>query len=379
MAGHMRNIPGVMIPFLFSAFSVFSISMVVPQIAAQFNVPIFDVLLAVPIDFIGGALGGIIMGYVADREGRKIVMIISSIIFGIFTFLASFSNSLYMIYAIWFIIGFGVNSQNGISYPIIVETLKKSSGAIGGTMQSLYFLGFMLDSVLFSFIHYWRTYFIAAGIISLLFSIPGSVIIKETASKRIYRNINYDPNFIRYTIAFSVIVIGAFMFNIPLMADVPSLISALHINTFYVTDLSFVGFGGFVIAGYLSDKLGRETVAIALTLAGAIFGILLLIIRIDDYILIILAFIYLTSGFFSFSGIWVSENYQPETRAFATNIVFFSGRVVGGFSPFIAAIIFPSSLVSGIALVCMVAALLSLTASIYIKSIKVRGNHYARI
>lgn len=362
--------PGVMIPFLLSAFSVFSISMIVPQISAQFRVPISAVLLAIPIDFIGGAMGGIIMGYLADRSGRKAVMIISSAMFGIFTLLAAFSTSIYMIYALWFLIGFGVNAQNGVSYPVIVETLRRSSGTIGGTMQSLYFLGFMLDSVLFVFFHYWRTYLIAAGLISLLFSVPASSLIIETGGSRFAMKAERDPNFLRYTIAFSIIVIGAFMFSVPLMADVPSVLSGLHMDPIYVTVLSLVGFGGFVIAGYLSDRYRRGYVAMAFTGAGVAFGLALFFTGVGRYFLFILGLVYASSGFFSFSGIWVSENYPPGSRALATNIVFFSGRLVGGFSPFIAALIDPSSLVSGIAVVCIVAGSMAFVASAYVQAMR---------
>jgi len=372
MADHIRNVPGVMIPFLLSAFSVFSISMIVPQISSQFHVPISAVLLAIPIDFIGGAMGGIVMGYMADRHGRRIVMVVSSLLFGIFTLLAAFSFSFYMIYACWFLIGFGVNAQNGISYPVLVETLRRSSGTIGGTMQSLYFLGFMLDSVLFVFLHYWRTYLMAAGLVSLLLAVPASLAIEETGSRRMSGKTERDPNFLRYTVAFSIIVIGAFMFSVPLMADVPSVISALRINTVYVTVLSLVGFAGFVLAGYLSDRYRRGYVAMGFTGAGVIFAIILLLLGESHYLIAILGAVYISSGFFSFSGIWVSENYPPGSRALATNIVFFSGRIVGGFSPFIAALIDPSSLVYGIAIVCIAAALMAFLGSAYIQASKSR-------
>ncbi|WP_297215154.1 MFS transporter [Thermoplasma sp.] len=370
MVDRLRNIPGVMIPFLFSAFSVFSISMVVPQIAGQFAVPISSVLLAIPLDFIGGAIGGLLLGYAADRYGRRLIMLISSAIFGLFTLASSFSVSIYMIYAFWFLIGLGVNAQNGVSYPVVVETLRRSSGTIGGIMQSLYFLGFMLDSVLFVFFHYWRTYLMVAGLIALLFSIPSAAMIMETGGRRIVGVHEKDPNFMRYTIAFSLVVIGAFMFSIPLMADVPTLLSDLKVSPIFVTVLSLAGFSGFVIAGFLSDRYRRGHVAMAFAGSGVLFSLALILLHVDAYFLAILAAIYISSGFFSFSGIWVSENYPPGSRALATNIVFFSGRIIGGFSPFIAALIDPSSLASGIAVVCIISGLMAFLASAYIQAIK---------
>ena len=205
---------------------------------------------------------------------------------------------------------------------------------------------------------------------SLLFSVPVSALVRETGGNRIAGNAGRGPDFLRYTAAFSIIVIGAFMFSIPLMADIPSVISALHIDTLYVAVLSLIGFAGFVLAGYLSDRYGRGYVAIGFAGSGAVSGIMLYLTGVSHYLLPVLALVYVSSGFFSFSGIWVSEHYPPGSRGLATNIVFFSGRLVGGFSPFIAALIDPPSLVSGIALVGIAAALISLVASAYVQGIR---------
>jgi len=373
MRDRLWNIPGVMVPFLFSAFSVFSISMIVPQLASQFRTTISSVLLSIPIDFIGGAVGGVLLGYAADRYGRRMIILISSALFGISTLVASFSISLSMIYVLWFLIGFGVNAQNGVSYPVIVETLRRSSGTVGGVMQSFYFLGFLLDSVVFIFFHYWRTYLMVAGIITLLFSVPFSSMIRETGGRRIAAGRETDPDFIRHTVAFSIVVIGAFMFSVPLMAVVPTLLSSVHLSTYYLVFLSLLGFTGFVLAGFLSDRFRRGYVAMAFTGGGVLFSAIILLAGVNTYFLEMLAAVYIASGFFSFTGIWVSENYRPGSRALATNIVFFSGRVVGGFSPFLATVMIPSSLASGISVVCLISGAMAFFASLYIVMMKTHG------
>ncbi|MGC9178173.1 MAG: MFS transporter [Conexivisphaera sp.] len=81
-SGTTRSLVGVLLPFMMSAYSAFSISMIVAQLARAFSTAVSTVLLAIPLDFIGGALGGVVMGYLADRYGRRPLLVASSAIFG---------------------------------------------------------------------------------------------------------------------------------------------------------------------------------------------------------------------------------------------------------------------------------------------------------
>jgi hypothetical protein len=57
-----HNIPSVLVTFMLSAFSAFSIANVVSQISSAFHVFISAVLVLVPLDFIGGAAEGVFLG-----------------------------------------------------------------------------------------------------------------------------------------------------------------------------------------------------------------------------------------------------------------------------------------------------------------------------
>ncbi|MEM3845556.1 MAG: hypothetical protein QXU98_07645, partial [Candidatus Parvarchaeota archaeon] len=108
-----------------------------------------------------------------------------------------------------------------------------------------------------------------------------------------------------------------------------------------------------------------------------LFGALLFV-ESEHYVsLVIIALMYASSGFFSFSGIWVSENYPVEYKATATNIVFFAGRIIGGFSPLIASLLYSSSLGRGIGLVGVVSGVIALVgvAIIFSFNYVTEGNH----
>ena len=356
------NLAGIMMPFALSSFSVFSLSMVIGQLSRSFHVPLSSIFAAIPIDFIGGAIGGLLLGYVADRIGRKPVMLISVILFSVPLFLASISTSLIEIFVLWFIIGFGVNAQNGVSYPVVVETLHHSTGTIGGFLQSLYFIGFLLDSLVFMAFPYWRTFFIACGIVALVPSLGLASMVRETGRRGAVRAgiRSIKGKLVIYTAAFSAVVAGAFMFSVPLMGVVPTYLHEINVSSAIIVPFSLIGFAFFVLAGYLSDRFGRGTIVVIFSVLCILFGIILYEEMAPQSALFVIALMYASSGFFSFSGIWVSENYPAEYRATATNIVFFAGRVIGGFSPLIASLVYVTSLGKGIAFVGTVAGILAL-------------------
>ncbi|MEM4778318.1 MAG: MFS transporter [Thermoplasmatales archaeon] len=373
------NLIGIMVPFALSSFSVFSISMIIEPLSRSLHVPVTSIFATIPIDFIGGAIGGLLFGYIADKIGRKPIMIISVILFSVPLFLASISTNLIEIYVLWFIIGFGVNAQNGSSYPIVVETLQRSTGVTGGLLQSLYFLGFLLDSITFVSFHYWRTFLVVCGLIALVPSISVSLFLRETGRKGVARAgiSSIRGKLAIYTVGFSAVVAGAFMFSVPLMGVVPTYLREINAPSAEIVPFSLIGFAFFILAGYFSDKFGRGRVTFIFSLLCILFGSLLFV-ESEHYVsLVIIALMYASSGFFSFSGIWVSENYPVEYRATATNIVFFAGRIIGGFSPLIASLLYSSSLGRGIGLVGVVSGVIALVgvAIIFSFNYVTEGNH----
>lgn len=125
-----RNVPSILITFMLSAFAAFSISMVVNQLSQALHTSVSGVLVSVPLDFIGGGAigGGVVLGRQSDRLGRRPMLMLAVLIFSVSLVAAAFISNIAELYALWFIIGIGVNSQNGISYPLLVETLRRSTG-----------------------------------------------------------------------------------------------------------------------------------------------------------------------------------------------------------------------------------------------------------
>lgn len=294
-------------------------------------------------------------------------MVLAVSIFSISLVFASLINNIYELYVIWFIIGIGVNSQNGISYPLLVETMKKSTGFLGSVMQGLYFVGYLLDIAFSLIFHYWRFYFLADGLFSMLIGIPLSLIIVEadTFHPSGSKKIKFTEREILYTISLSVITVGAFMLSIPLLSVVPTLFIEEGIPSYYTIILALVGFLGFAFAGYLSDRFPKWVVAFLLSAMGLISGVFMYFVSENYRLFIVMLMAYISAGFFGFIGVWASQTYPSQIRATSTNIVFISGRLIGGFSPFLSTVIFPASLKDGLSIIIMISAAISSLGSLF--------------
>ncbi|GGM70987.1 MFS transporter [Thermogymnomonas acidicola] len=370
-----RNVPSILITFMLSAFAAFSISMVVNQLSQALHTSVSGVLVSVPLDFIGGAIGGVVLGRQSDRLGRRPMLMLAVLIFSVSLVAAAFISNIAELYALWFIIGIGVNSQNGISYPLLVETLRRSTGLLGSVMQGLYFIGFLLDTGFYFVFHYWRTYFLASGIFALVFSLPLAIILVEPSRVRRFqgRGQGITGKLRLYTVALSLITVGAFMLSVPLMSVVPTLFQQDGIPPYYTFVFAVLGFLGFAFAGFLADRAQKWAVTLGFSILGIASASLLLQVLRAHAILAVLVPSYISAGFFGFIGVWASQTYPQEIRAAATNIVFLVGRVLGGLAPFLASVL-SVSLKDGMGTVMLLAAAVSVLGSLLYLSVMRMGD-----
>ncbi len=126
----------------------------------------------------------VIGGAAADRwGGRKLGLAVSIILFGSATMLAGLVGSIWELYMLWFLVGGfgGVNSENGVSYAVVVEAWRSNQGLLGSAMQGLYPpVGMLLDAVTSILVRNWRPYMIVVGAVSLIASLACIYLIPET-------------------------------------------------------------------------------------------------------------------------------------------------------------------------------------------------------
>jgi len=351
---------GVVVAFLMSAYSVFSLVYIMQTLSAKFQVTLGLISVAVTLSFFGGAVGGAVLGRFADIRGRKPALLLSVIVFSLATIFASQIRSIADLYLCWFIVGFGANAENGISYALIVELLKGSRGLVGGAVQGLYFVGMMLDVLTLSFIGYWRTYMAVVGTLSLVISVIGILMVPETAVKRGEENRKlmkiFSAGLLPVTVLGTLLVAASFLYTIPIATLVPSVLKSGNLLA-----LDAVGFISFTIAGYLSDVVKRTNSVIVFAAIGIVASFFIIILGISMGTALLL---YVGTGYFAFVGIMISELYPISLRGTGSNFAFLLGRILGGIGPSMAALMFAGNLQAGIGTFALGSSLLAIVSAL---------------
>lgn len=138
----------------------------------QFGLSAFQTELAVSIVLAGAALGAAFAGYFTDRFGRRPVLLVNAIIFGIFAVVTGLSNGLTLFLAARFLVGIAIGVTSMVT-PLYIAELAPTS--IRGALVTLNQLAIVTGIVVAYYVDYlfsgssnWRAMFISAVIPSIL-------------------------------------------------------------------------------------------------------------------------------------------------------------------------------------------------------------------
>ncbi|GGA36496.1 MFS transporter [Dyella nitratireducens] len=154
------------------AFDYFLFTFVIVGIANEFHVDRTEVTLGVFLTLAARPVGALIFGRLADRFGRRPVLMVDVLLFSVFELATAFSTSMTMLLALRFLFGVAMGGEWGIGASLAMESIPpKSRGLVSGLLQSGYpcgfFLGALANWLLIDHIG-WRGLFIVGTIPALL-------------------------------------------------------------------------------------------------------------------------------------------------------------------------------------------------------------------
>jgi MFS transporter, SHS family, lactate transporter len=153
------------------AFDYFLLVFVIPEVARDFKVGIPEVAFSLTLTLAMRPIGAFLFGRLADRYGRRPVLMVDIVLFAILEAASALAPSLAVLLVVRALFGIAMGGEWGIGASLALESIPaRARGAVSGLLQEGYAAGYLLGGLFYIalFDHIgWRGMF-ALGILPAL-------------------------------------------------------------------------------------------------------------------------------------------------------------------------------------------------------------------
>jgi SHS family lactate transporter-like MFS transporter len=130
------------------AFDFFLILFVVKAVAAGFHTGLVSVTFAITLTLMFRPLGALVFGRLADRFGRRPILMANVLLFSFLELATAFAPSLGVFLVLRALFGFAMGGEWGIGSSLVMESIAPAArGAVSGILQEGYALGYLLAAL----------------------------------------------------------------------------------------------------------------------------------------------------------------------------------------------------------------------------------------
>lgn len=354
---------GALIGWVFDYYEVFVMTMLVLPIAAEFKLNTTQVAFLFSIQLLSLAIGGVFFGYLADRIGRKKVLIATILIFSLGTMARAAAPSYQILLALTAISGFGIGGEYGVGQTLVTETIdEQRRGFYSALLYGGIYVGIVLGALVGGHVtpHIgWRLTFLLSGF-PVLFALwvrrhtPESEVWlkrKATPGTQVFGKSLFPSHLVpRWLLC--VLAAGLQFFAYYGVASfLPTyLVSKGSTITGASTWLIFTAVGGAagcLLGALLIDRVGRRLTLSILAGLGCIGGIWLALswdslLSGGRWVLLPFFIMFAGSNGAAVFGVLFSESFPVNVRATAVSSALQVGRGLSFFPPLIAAALVPT-------------------------------------
>ncbi len=312
---------------------------------------------------IGWAIGGIVFGIAADRFGRARTLVITILVYAVFTGLAGIARTWQELMLYRFFTALGIGGEWAAGATLVAEVLPESMRVrAAGVLQSAWAAGYFLAAGVYLLLspYGWRVLFfvgIAPAVVALLARLKVREPErwekdKEPVAGHLRVAELFRPERRRDTIVGSTLAFVAVFGLWGATNWTPSLISELlgrNVGTAEVArkvSYAVMWLNAGALIGYLAfpplaERAGRKA-AFAFMMAGAAVSLPATFLISHSYattLAIIPLLGFFTNGIFSGFPVYLPELYPTRIRATGAGFCFNAGRVLAASGPFITGVL----------------------------------------
>ena len=314
------------------------------------------------IFLIGWAVGGVLFGIVADYFGRTKTLIITILVYSLFTGLAALSDNWWHLAIYRFVTALGIGGEWAAGAVIVAEVWPEEKRAkAAGILQSAWAAGFFLAASINLLLqsYSWRVLFLV-GILPAFMSLFIFIWVQEPdrwvksrsqellsgRARRVklldlFRG-NLRPTLVGSLLAFVAVfgLWGATNWVPTLVRELPDLqgLDRAVLSTYVsyaIMALNLGALGGYFCFGPLADRFGRRPI-FALMCAGSLVMLPITFLTPHAYVDVLLLLPVLgffNNGIFSGFPIYLPELYPTSLRATGAGFCFNAGRILASTGP----------------------------------------------
>ena len=310
------------------------------------------------LTLVASAIGGVLFGVIADRFGRVRALVMSILIYSVFTAACGFAQTVRQLAVFRVFLGIGMGGEWASGAALVSETWpSEHRGKALGLMQSSWAIGYAVAAAVTAIvlpIWGWRAVFFV-GILPALFTLW---IRRDVAEPEIWRarvesgkprgslrdifRGSLLPLTIALTLMNACIMFAWWGFNlwIPAYLSLPINEGGIGLSAYamsgFVIAMQVGMWCGYVTFGFASDIFGRKRTYVIYVLTAALLILAYTSTRSPSVLLVLGPLVaFFGTGSFSGFGAVTAEIYQTDIRATAQGFTYNIGRLASAFAPFV--------------------------------------------
>ncbi len=265
------------------AFDFFILVFVIPDVAKEFKVEKTAVTYAIFLTLAFRPVGAFLFGWLGDRYGRRIPLLIDVVFYSVMELLSGFAPTLTAFLILRAIFGIAMGGEWGLGASLAMETVPaRTRGLLSGILQQGYPVGYLLAAVVFRFVFPvlgWRWMFFIGVLPALLslfirFGVKESPVWVQSQKARTSQNLGAAVKQNLGLFAYMAVLMAAFNFmshgtqdNYPTFLRVQRHFSPDTVSTLAII-YNVGAICGGVFFGALSQRIGRRRAIIIAALLG---------------------------------------------------------------------------------------------------------------
>jgi len=352
-----RALVAATLGWMLDAFDVTLFAMTLPAVRVSLGLSATAAGVLGSVTLVAGAAGGLVFGWIADRFGRTRALMLSVIVYSVFTAACGLAQDFRQLLAARVFLGFGMGGEWASGAALVSESwAAEHRGKALGLMQSGWAVGYAAAALVNGLIqpaYGWRAVFFV-GILPAFLTIwirrrveePPIWHSREVVTSAVsgIRRL-FERPLARLTIALTFMnactLFAWWGFYLWLPSYLVQPVSQGGVGLQLLSSSGFIlvmqsgMWVGYVTFGFVSDALGRKPTYVGYLIMAAALLTVFLSTRNAMLLLVLGPFVaFFATGYFSGFGAVTAEIYPTAIRATAQGFTYNIGRLASALAPF---------------------------------------------